>query len=113
MPKGEAPDKRDQKYWNRLYHQKKDGTFEDVTETSGLKVRVIAWVSPWLIMTMMATPIYTSRIMAAITSITTNTDGTFTDVTKKLGVAAGGWSTSAAWLDYDLDGRLDLLSGGM
>jgi len=49
--------------------------------------------------------------MAAITSIHNNTDGTFTDVTKKLGVAAGGWSTSAAWLDYDLDGRLDLFVG--
>ena len=31
------PDKRDAKYWNRLYHQKADGTFEDVTESAGLK----------------------------------------------------------------------------
>jgi hypothetical protein len=37
MPKGELPDKRDPKYWNRLYHQKQDGTFEDVTERAGLK----------------------------------------------------------------------------
>jgi hypothetical protein len=35
-------------------------------------------------------------------------DGTFTDVTKKAGVAGGGWSSSAAWLDYDRDGWLDL-----
>ena len=35
MPKTEIPDKRDAKYWNRLYHQKADGTFEDVTESSG------------------------------------------------------------------------------
>src|SRR5205085_11369178 len=29
MPKGAMPDKRDARYWNRLYHQKADGTFED------------------------------------------------------------------------------------
>jgi hypothetical protein len=37
-----------------------------------------------------------------------NGDGTFTDVTDKAGVAGGGWSVSAAFLDYDRDGRLDL-----
>src|SRR5215471_4436286 len=37
-----------------------------------------------------------------------NGDGTFTDVTDAAGVAGGGWSTSAAFLDYDRDGRLDL-----
>ena len=39
-----------------------------------------------------------------------NGNGTFTDVTAKAGVAdEGGWSTSAAWLDYDHDGYLDLV----
>ncbi len=37
-----------------------------------------------------------------------NGDGTFTDVTAKAGVAAGGWSVSAGFLDYDNDGHLDL-----
>src|SRR5713101_2858724 len=37
-----------------------------------------------------------------------NGNGTFTDVTDRAGVAGGGWSTSAAFLDYDRDGRLDL-----
>src|SRR5262245_9387474 len=31
-PKGTIPKKDDPKYWNRFYHQKPDGTFEDVTE---------------------------------------------------------------------------------
>jgi len=37
-----------------------------------------------------------------------NGDGTFTDVTAKAGVGAGGWSSSTGWLDYDRDGYLDL-----
>ena len=37
-----------------------------------------------------------------------NGDGTFTEVTAKAGVAGGGWSSSAAWVDYDRDGWLDL-----
>jgi hypothetical protein len=35
-------------------------------------------------------------------------DGTFEDVTAKAGVAVEGWSSSAAFLDYDRDGFLDL-----
>src|SRR6266571_3654777 len=38
-----------------------------------------------------------------------NGDGTFTDVTEKAGVAGSGWSTSAAWVDLDNDGLLDLV----
>ena len=34
--------------------------------------------------------------------------GKFVDVTATAGVAASGFSTSAAWLDYDRDGQLDL-----
>ena len=38
-----------------------------------------------------------------------NGNCTFTDVTDKAGVGGGGWSTSAAWVDLDNDGRLDLV----
>jgi hypothetical protein len=39
-----------------------------------------------------------------------NGDGTFTDVTRQSGLLTSGnrWSTGAAFLDYDRDGRLDL-----
>ena len=38
--------------------------------------------------------------------------GKFSDVTLDSGVGGGeGWSTCAAWLDYDNDGRLDLFVG--
>src|ERR1700751_3559000 len=35
-PKDTIPQKDGRKYWNRLYRQKADGTFEDVTETARL-----------------------------------------------------------------------------
>jgi enediyne biosynthesis protein E4 len=38
-----------------------------------------------------------------------NGDGTFTDVTEKADVSGSGWSTSAAWVDLDNDGLLDLV----
>ena len=39
-----------------------------------------------------------------------NGDGTFTDVTAHAGVEnPGRWTSSAAWFDYDNDGRLDLV----
>ena len=39
-----------------------------------------------------------------------NGNGTFSDVTEKAGVKnSGKWAASAAWFDYDRDGRLDLI----
>ena len=39
-----------------------------------------------------------------------NGDGSFTDVTAHAGVEnSGRWASSAAWFDYDNDGRLDLV----
>src|ERR1700730_9730254 len=34
---GTIPQKTGPKYWNRLFHQKPDGTFQDVTEQAGLQ----------------------------------------------------------------------------
>lgn len=36
-PKGTFLKRRDRKHWNRLYHEKPDRTFEDVTEKAGLR----------------------------------------------------------------------------
>src|SRR5450432_1059448 len=36
-PKNAVPQKTGPEFWNRLYHQKQDGTFEDVTEKAGLQ----------------------------------------------------------------------------
>src|SRR5918998_567682 len=108
MPKGALPDKRDPKFWNRLYRQKADGTFEDVTEKAGVKGEGYSMG--------VAAGDYDSDgfIDLYVTAYGSNIlyrnrgDGTFEDVTKRAGVAASGWSTSAGWFDYDRDGRLDL-----
>jgi hypothetical protein len=108
MPKGALPNKNEPQYWNRLYHQKTDGTFEDVTERAGVRgegysmgVAVADYDNDgWV-------DIYVTGYGANIL-YHNNGDGTFTDVTRRAGVIGGGWSTSAAWLDYDRDGRLDL-----
>jgi hypothetical protein len=93
-----------------LYHNNHDGTFTDVTRKAGL-----------------ALPIYGMGVAVGdfdndghddlfVTAygqnhlFRNNGNGTFTDVTKP----AGLWgpeelSTSAAWVDYDRDGHLDLL----
>lgn len=111
MPKTEMPDKRDSKYWNRLYHQKRDGTFADVTEAAGLKG------SGYSMGVAAADYDNDGRADLFVTGYGGNTlyhnngDGTFTEVTKKTGVGGSGWSTSAAWIDYDRDGRLDLFVG--
>ncbi|HSQ04231.1 MAG TPA: hypothetical protein VLN59_09355, partial [Burkholderiales bacterium] len=35
-PPGTIPKKTSAQYWNRLYHQRSDGTFEDVTQRAGV-----------------------------------------------------------------------------
>ena len=108
-PKGTIPQKTGPQYWNRLYHQKKDGTFEDVTEKAGLQgtgygmgVAVGDYDNDG----------YEDLYVTAYGGnklYHNNGDGTFTDVTAVAGVGGSGWSTSAAWVDLDSDGLLDLV----
>lgn len=111
MPKTEVPDKREPKYWNRLYRQKKEGTFEDVTTVAGLKGETYSMgVATGDYDNDGYTDLYVTGY-GANQLYHNNGDGTFTETTRKLGVSAAGWSTSAAWIDYDRDGRLDLFVG--
>jgi enediyne biosynthesis protein E4 len=108
-PPGTIPEKTGPEYWNRLYHQKKDGTFEDVTEKAGLKgvgygmgVAVADYDNDG----------YEDLYVTGYGGnhlYHNNGNCTFTDVTASAGVGGGGWSTSAAWVDLDRDGLLDLV----
>src|ERR1700688_4698024 len=108
-PKGTIPQKTGPKDWNRLFHQKIDGTFEDVTEKAGLQgvgygmgVAVGDYDNDGF------EDLYVTAY-GGNKLYHNNGDGTFTDVTEGAGVAGSGWSTSAAWVDLDNDGLLDLV----
>jgi hypothetical protein len=93
---------------HRLYHNRRNGTFEDVTTRSGITRREYGmgacagdydndgWVDLY------------------VTSVGPNTlyrnraDGTFVDVTRSAGVGSPLWSASCAFTDIDRDGDLDL-----
>jgi hypothetical protein len=111
MPEGNAPDKSDRKFWNRLYHQNADGTFTDVTEKAGLtgmpQNRYGMGVAVGDYDNDGFEDIYVTNYDGN-TLYHNNGDGTFTDVTKRAGVGGGGWSASAGFFDYDNDGKLDL-----
>jgi hypothetical protein len=108
-PKGTIPQKAGPQDWNRLYHQKADGTFEDVTEKAGLQGVGYGFGA--------AAGDYDNdghedlyvTAYGGNKLYHNNGDGTFTDVTQKAGVGGSGWSTSAAWVDLDGDGFLDLV----
>lgn len=107
--RGFIPQKSGPPYWNRLFHQKPDGTFEDVTERAGLQGSGYGMG--------VATGDYDNDGFQDLYVTAyggnklyhNNGDGTFTDVTEKAGVGGSGWPTSAAWVDIDNDGRLDLI----
>jgi hypothetical protein len=93
-----------------LYHNNRDGTFTDITRKAGLAI-----------------PMYGMGVAVAdydndghddlfVTAygqnhlFHNNGNGTFTDVTKQAGLwGIDEFSTSAAWVDYNRDGHLDLL----
>ncbi len=109
MKPGAIPQKTGPEYWNRLYHQKKDGTFEDMTEKAGLKgigygmgVAVGDYDNDGY-EDLYVTAYGGNRLYH------NNGNGTFTDVTDASGTGGSGWSTSAAWVDLDNDGLLDLV----
>lgn len=93
-----------------LYHNNHDGTFTDVTRKAGLNVEMYG----------MGVAIgdydndgYDDIFITALGQnrlFHNNRDGTFADVTKQAGLwGPNEFSTSAAWVDYDRDGRLDLV----
>jgi hypothetical protein len=93
-----------------LYHNNHDGTFTDVTQKAGLAVEIygmgvaVGDFDNDGYDDIFVTALGQSRLFH------NNGDGTFSDVTKKAGLwGPNEFSTSAAWVDYDRDGHLDLV----
>lgn len=104
------PDKREPRFWNRLYRNLGDWKFQDVTEQAGLAGTRYDFGAA------VADYDNDGDVDLHVTGLEGNTlfrnngNGTFTDVTS-LGAAVPGWSSSAAFVDYDHDGWLDLYVG--
>src|SRR3984957_2591260 len=89
--KGTVPQKTGSQYWNRLYRQKADGKFEDVTEKAGLQgVGYSMGVAVGDFDNDGWEDLYVTAY-GGNKLYHNNGNGTFTDVTEKAGVAGGGW----------------------
>jgi hypothetical protein len=96
----------------KLYHNNHDGTFTDVTHKAGLDVEMFGLgvaVGDY------DNDGYDDLFVTAYGQshlFHNNGNGTFTDVTQRAGLLGPKeFSTSAAWVDYDKDGHLDLVVG--
>ena len=93
----------------KLYHNNRDGTFTDVTESAHLALRIMGMGAAW------GDYDNDGRLDLVVTSYPdlflfhNNGDGTFTDVSAASGLARykGFWA-GVSWGDYDRDDNLDL-----
>jgi hypothetical protein len=93
-----------------LYHNNHNGTFTDVTKQAGLAVEMFGMgVTVGDFNNDGYDDIFVTA-MGQSRLFKNNGNGTFSDVTKQAGLQGPNeFSTSAAWVDYDKDGKLDLV----
>jgi enediyne biosynthesis protein E4 len=95
-------------YFNRLYRNRGNWTFEDVTEKAGVQGHgydIAAAAADF------DNDGHQDLFVAGVNGNTlfrNRGDGTFENVTVRAGLSNTDWSVGAAWFDYDNDGRLDL-----
>jgi len=99
---------------NILYMNNGDGTFADKTEKSGL-----GGEANWSTVSICTgdfnndgfIDLYIGNISSSRNALYRNNgDGTFTDITVQTGTSDVGDARTCAWLDFDNDGKLDLLT---
>jgi hypothetical protein len=97
---------------SRLFRNRRDGTFEDVTDEAGLGgldgVSVATFVD---YDNDGYKDLFVSRTFKPNQLFHNNRDGTFTDVTRESGLGEDCCTTVAGWGDYNNDGFLDLYLG--
>ena len=108
MPAAGVADKRNPKFWNRLYRNQGDGTFADITEKAGLRGKGYGQGVAVGDCDNDGRPDLFVTALGGNRLYHNQGAGVFADITDKSGVAGGGWSTSAGFIDYDRDGNLDL-----
>jgi hypothetical protein len=94
----------------KLYHNNRNGTFTDVTRQSGLAVPMLGL---GVAVGDFDNDGFDDLFITALGQshlFHNNGNGTFTEVTNTAGMwGPSEFSTSAAWVDYDRDGKLDLV----
>lgn len=98
---------------NRLFHNRGDGTFEDVTEKAGVGCTNFSGGCMHAIWGNVNNDglldLYVVKWGESNTLYLNQGDGTFKDVSHAAGVDHWGYANAATFLDYDRDGHLDIL----
>jgi enediyne biosynthesis protein E4 len=98
----------DRSQGNRLYRNRHDGSFEDVTQRAGVGFHGFGHgVTVGDVNNDGRPDLYLANLGRNVLYLN-NGDGTFRDATAGAGLTCPGWSCGAAFLDYDNDGWLDL-----
>jgi len=100
---------------NRLFRNRKDGTFEDVSTMASVGCGNPEGASMHAIWGDVDNDgdldLYVTKWAEPNQLFRNNGDETFTDVSREAGVDYWGYGNGATFLDYDRDGRLDILVG--
>jgi hypothetical protein len=98
---------------NRLYHNRGDGTFEDVSAKAGIQQpgRPFCKGADWIDYDNDDYPdLFINNLTADARLFHNNRDGTFTDVTKSMGIDGPSMGFPCWAWDYDNDGWLDIFA---
>jgi cytochrome oxidase Cu insertion factor (SCO1/SenC/PrrC family) len=95
---------------NELYHNRGDGTFENITERAGvgLAERISVSASFADVDNDGDADLFVTTVRGGNALFQNDGSGTFRDITREAGLEYTGHSSSAEFFDYDRDGLLDL-----